>query len=91
VGIATFRGLRTLSGLILLSLAMSCRTPATEVLVIVDTDAPARVLSMRAVVSRGTATSANPEMRNWDRAPGSPLTFPASFGVAPGETRTTAR
>ena len=67
------------------TLCVGCVSPSTSVLVIVDTDSPARVVSMRALVSRGASLTSNPDSRSWMR-PRDPVgfMFPASFGIAAG-------
>ena len=72
-----------------LCLWTACVSPPTSVLVIVDTDAPGRAVSMRALVSSGTTLSSHPETHTWMRSdePDS-FRFPVSFGVAAGSGAT---
>ena len=80
---------RSIGALILAAVALmasACASPATFVMVLVDTDAPERVTSMRATVSRGASTSMHPERRGWQNNDAvRDLTFPASFSIVPGD------
>jgi hypothetical protein len=78
--------LRALPALSLLLLA-HCRYTATEILVVVDTDVPReRGLTMEARVQRLGASALDGGERRWIRGNvDGGVSFPASFGVVPGD------
>ena len=69
----------------LAALATSCVSRSTEVLVIVDTDDPTRVVAIEATTSRGAMRSAQPDIRTWTRTGAADdFGLPASFAIVPG-------
>ncbi len=87
--------MRLLNGLaMLVTLALaSCRFAPTEVLVVIDSDAPpSRVLTLRATVRTGTAIDGPGELRSWTHGAGSAgIALPASFAIIPGASGRDAR
>lgn len=77
------------TALALAALCASCSIPATEILVVVDTDVPASLpFTLRVRVSKGLDAARAGDVREWQRASAGGdggVMFPASFAVVPGD------